>query len=142
MTPDQASPPIRDKRGRLLHGRPPWRQEPRAQSPPAVLKTKPSRKLESIWNPGDIAVATTAARRKGKISPPTHDEIRATIPPPIRPLTITTKEARAALAIGNSLLWKLIMSGRLETVFIGAKRLVLVSSLEKLVAEQLAKGNE
>jgi hypothetical protein len=37
------------------------------------------------------------------------------------------------LSIGNSLAWRLIAAGRLETIRLGARRLVIVRSIEKLI---------
>jgi hypothetical protein len=37
------------------------------------------------------------------------------------------------LSIGNSLAWRLIAAGRLETIRLGARRLVIVTSIERLI---------
>jgi hypothetical protein len=37
------------------------------------------------------------------------------------------------LSIGNSLIWRLIAAGRLETIRLGARRLVIVASVERLI---------
>jgi hypothetical protein len=129
MCPDQ-SEGIRDKRGKLL--RQPSAPRPAPAKPPPASKP---------WKPADVAVATKAARRTTKVSPFTRGEILMGVPPAIPTLTVSTQEARRALSIGNSLLWRLIMSGRLETIKLASKRLVLVTSIEKLVEEQRAKGN-
>jgi hypothetical protein len=131
---DQTSTIARDKRGRLLHGSTPPIKEPRAKSPPA-----PKRRY---WKPSDIAVATGVARRNAKTSPPTRGELLASVPAPIRPLTLSVREARLALGIGNSLMWRLIGAGKLQTILLGAKRFVVVASLEKLITDQIMKENE
>jgi hypothetical protein len=128
---DQAPTIVRDKRGRLLHGSTPPIQEPPAKSPPA-----PKRRY---WKPSDIAVATGVARRNAKTSPLSRKEILASVPPAIQPLTVSVQEARLALGIGNSLVWRLIGAGKLQTILLGAKRFVVVSSMERLIADQLTK---
>jgi hypothetical protein len=132
---DQTSTIVRDKRGRLLHGSTPPIQ-PREEPAP---KSAPKR---SYWKPADIAAATTAARRKTRASPATRGELLASVPAPIRPLTLSVREARLALGIGNSLMWRLIGAGKLQTILLGAKRFVLVASLEKLISDQLPKEIE
>lgn len=50
-----------------------------------------------------------------------------------KPLSVSVKTACALVGIGNTKMWELIKDGRVETVTIGRKRLVLYGSLEKLV---------
>lgn len=51
----------------------------------------------------------------------------------LKPLTVSVKTARQLLGIGNSKMWELIAEGRVETICLGRKRLVLYHSLEMLV---------
>jgi hypothetical protein len=51
-----------------------------------------------------------------------------------RPITVTIANARYISGLGNSTIWKLISEGRLDTVNIGRRRLVLYDSLEKLLS--------
>ena len=50
-----------------------------------------------------------------------------------RPISITVRQARDISGLGNSTIWKLIGEGRLETVSIGRRRLIVYDSLEKLL---------
>ena len=50
------------------------------------------------------------------------------------PLTVTVKTARGLLGVGNTTMWQLIKDHRVKTITIGRRRLVLFSSLERLVA--------
>jgi hypothetical protein len=134
---DQAPTIVRDKRGRLPAGSPPLIQ-PREEVAPNP-KSAPKRRY---WKPGDIAIATAEARRQTKNSPLSRKEILATTPAAIQPLTVSVQEARLALGIGNSLMWRLIGAGKLQTILLGAKRFVTVASMERLIAEQLAKEIE
>ena len=58
--------------------------------------------------------------------------------PALKPLTVSVKTARQLLDIGNSKMWSLIAEGRVETISIGRKRLVLYHSLEALVRSACA----
>jgi hypothetical protein len=52
-------------------------------------------------------------------------------------LVVSTRDARELLGrIGHSLLWKLIGQRKLETIRLGAKRMVVVASIERLIDEQ------
>jgi hypothetical protein len=53
-----------------------------------------------------------------------------------RPITVTIAHAREISGLGNSTIWKLISEGRLDTVSIGRRRLVLYDSLERLLSPQ------
>ena len=50
----------------------------------------------------------------------------------LKPLTVSVKTARQLLDIGNSKICELISEGKLRTVSVGRKRLVIYSSLEEL----------
>jgi len=49
------------------------------------------------------------------------------------PITITIKETRQVSGLGNTKIWELIGTGELETVRVGRRRLVIYSSLLKLL---------
>jgi excisionase family DNA binding protein len=49
------------------------------------------------------------------------------------PITITVAEARKVLSIGNTKLYELIDEGRLRTVKLGRRTLVLTESIRCLV---------
>jgi excisionase family DNA binding protein len=51
-------------------------------------------------------------------------------------VTCTAREACAASGLGNTTLYKLIGEGALETITVGRRRLIKVSSLLKLLGEQ------
>jgi hypothetical protein len=130
--PDQAPTIVRAKRARLPAG-----STPPIQPREEVAPNPTSAPKRRYWKPGDIAVATLASKRK--TSPLSRKEILAATPPAIRPLTVSVQEARLALGVGNSLVWRLIGAGKLQTVLLGAKRFVTVASMERLIAEQLTK---
>jgi excisionase family DNA binding protein len=51
-----------------------------------------------------------------------------------RPLAVTVKSACELVGVGNTTMWALIKAGRVKTVSIGRRRLVLYASLESLLA--------
>lgn len=51
-----------------------------------------------------------------------------------KPITVTIEVARSKLGIGRTKLYQLIAGGRLKTITIGRRRLVVYASLEALVA--------
>jgi excisionase family DNA binding protein len=51
----------------------------------------------------------------------------------LKPLTVDIKTACRLVGIGHSTLWKLISSGKLKSISIGRRRLIIYSSLEQLV---------
>lgn len=52
-----------------------------------------------------------------------------------KPLTVSVRNARETLDVGNTTLWKMIGDGRLSTIKIGRKRLVIYASIEALLRE-------
>ena len=57
-----------------------------------------------------------------------------------KPIAVTVPTARKISGLGNSTIWKLIAEGRLDTVRIGRRRLVLYRSLEKLLSPGAPDG--
>jgi excisionase family DNA binding protein len=53
----------------------------------------------------------------------------------IKPLAVTVKIACGLLGVGNTTMWGLIKAGRVKTVSIGRRRLVIYASLEALISE-------
>ena len=53
----------------------------------------------------------------------------------MEPVTVTVDGAKKALGLGTTKIYELIGSGELETVTIGRRRLVKVSSIKALVGE-------
>jgi len=51
-----------------------------------------------------------------------------------KPLTVTVAMARAISGLGNTTIWALIKSGKLESVRVHRRRLIVYRSLEKLLA--------
>jgi excisionase family DNA binding protein len=51
-------------------------------------------------------------------------------------LTTSVAEARKSLGIGHTKLYELINSGDLKTIRIGRRRLIIVDSIERLVADR------
>ena len=64
----------------------------------------------------------------------------ANVPELIKPLAVPVKTARWLLGIGNTKMWELIKTNRVETISIGRRRLVIFASLEKLLAPNLESG--
>jgi hypothetical protein len=50
-----------------------------------------------------------------------------------KPITVTVAMARKLSGLGNTTLWALIKVGKLKTVRVGRRRLVVVDSLEALL---------
>ena len=55
------------------------------------------------------------------------------------PLSVTIKVACKLVGIGNTTMWNLIKTGRVKTVKIGRRRLIIFSSLESLLAAEVGK---
>ena len=53
----------------------------------------------------------------------------------IKPLAVTVKTACQLVGVGNTTMWALIKAGRVKTVRIGRRRLVIYASLEGLVSD-------
>lgn len=53
-----------------------------------------------------------------------------------KPLAVSVKDACRILGVGNTTMWALIGDGRVKTMSIGRKRLVIYSSLESLIASE------
>ena len=51
-----------------------------------------------------------------------------------KPITVTVSEAKRLSGVGNTTIWKLIKAGRLQTVNVGRRRLVILKSLEAMLA--------
>jgi hypothetical protein len=54
----------------------------------------------------------------------------------IRPLAVPVKIACRLVGVGNTTMWGLIKAGRVKTVSIGRRRLVIYVSLESLLADE------
>jgi hypothetical protein len=50
-----------------------------------------------------------------------------------KPLTVTVAMAREISGLGNTTIWALIKSGRLESTCVGRRRLIVYCSLEELL---------
>jgi hypothetical protein len=53
-----------------------------------------------------------------------------------KPITVTIADARRLSGIGNTKLWELIKDGKVDTVSIGRRRLVVLASLERLLTPE------
>jgi excisionase family DNA binding protein len=53
----------------------------------------------------------------------------------VEPVTVTVDGAKRALGLGTTKIYELISSGDLETITIGRRRLVKVSSIKALVGD-------
>jgi excisionase family DNA binding protein len=51
----------------------------------------------------------------------------------MEPVTVTIQGARAALGLGNTKIYELIGTGKLQTVKVGRRTLVKISSIRALV---------
>jgi hypothetical protein len=61
---------------------------------------------------------------------------------PGKPLTVSVRRAREMLDISHTTVWKLISEKRLDTVQLGVKRLVIFSSIERLIDELRETSNK
>jgi excisionase family DNA binding protein len=57
-----------------------------------------------------------------------------TVPDSVKPLAVTVRTAAKILGVGNTTMWGLVKSGRVKTVTIGRRRLVIYASIETLLA--------
>jgi excisionase family DNA binding protein len=55
-------------------------------------------------------------------------------------ITVSCDEAMAALSIGRTMLYSLLADGSIASIKVGKKRLVLVSSINEWVQDQLSYG--
>ena len=62
-----------------------------------------------------------------------HDE-----PHRAKPLTVTVAMARSLSGLGNTTIWALIKSGKLESVRVRRRRLIVYRSLEQLLSPALS----
>jgi excisionase family DNA binding protein len=51
----------------------------------------------------------------------------------LKPLTVTVNTTRQLTGLGHSTVWQLIKDGRLKTIKVGKRRLVIYRSLELLL---------
>jgi excisionase family DNA binding protein len=51
-----------------------------------------------------------------------------------KPLAVPVKRACKLMGVGNTTMWGLIKTGRVKTVRIGRRRLIVYASLESLLA--------
>jgi excisionase family DNA binding protein len=54
-------------------------------------------------------------------------------PEDVKPLAVPVKTACRLVGVGNTTMWALIKSGRVKTVSLGRRRLVIYASLEALL---------
>ena len=52
-----------------------------------------------------------------------------------RPLAVPVKAACKLMGVGNTTMWALIKAGRVKTISIGRRRLIIYASLESLMSE-------
>jgi excisionase family DNA binding protein len=57
---------------------------------------------------------------------------------PSKPLAIPVNDALQAIGLGRTKFYELVKEGRIKTVVIGRRRLVVYSSLEALIASEAA----
>ena len=57
---------------------------------------------------------------------------------PLKPLTVSVQTAAALLGVGTTSIWGLIASRRIQVIRIGRRTLVVMTSLEALVATRVA----
>jgi excisionase family DNA binding protein len=62
--------------------------------------------------------------------------ISRSVPEDARPLAVSVKTACKLVGVGNTTMWSLIKAGRVKTVSIGRRRLVIYSSLESLLTPE------
>jgi excisionase family DNA binding protein len=50
-----------------------------------------------------------------------------------KPISVTVKTAREITGLGNTTIYELIKQGKLKTVAVGRRRLIIYTSLESLI---------
>jgi hypothetical protein len=60
----------------------------------------------------------------------------------LKPLAVTVRTAQDLIGIKNTKIWELISDGTVETVSIGKRRLVIFSSIERLIEALRQKQSE
>jgi excisionase family DNA binding protein len=71
-----------------------------------------------------MSICSTAISKEGsKVAAPTG----------LKPLSVTVRQARELLGVGNTTIWALIRDKKLRTVNVGRRRLVVYASLESIV---------
>jgi hypothetical protein len=103
---------VRNEKGRILH------KKPLARRPPTAAGT---------------------VEREEDLDVPPYIELFAK---PLKPVAMSIRTAREILGVGNTTIWRLIGQGRLETIRLFSKRLVLYSSIEQLIEELREKGGQ
>jgi Helix-turn-helix domain len=78
-----------------------------------------------------LAVARGQSKDTGGASP---------MPEGLRPLLVSPQQARLLLGVSMATLYNLMNAGALESCRIGGSRKITLSSIEKFVAEKMAKG--
>jgi excisionase family DNA binding protein len=68
----------------------------------------------------ELAIADEPRRKPRRLAPP-------------KPLTLTVGDTSKITGLGNTKIYELINQGRLKSVAIGRRRLVLYSSIEELL---------
>ncbi len=58
--------------------------------------------------------------------------------PELKPLLVTTAEARRLLGIGQTTYWKLVKSGKIQTAEVAGRRLPVYASIEEYVQKSAA----
>jgi len=56
----------------------------------------------------------------------------------VKPLAVPVKTACKLVGVGNTTMWALIKAGRVKTISIGRRRLIIFSSLESLLTSDAA----
>jgi excisionase family DNA binding protein len=56
---------------------------------------------------------------------------------PWKPISVTVQEARKLTGLGNTLIYELIKEGKLKSVAVGRRRLILYSSIERLLQPEV-----
>jgi excisionase family DNA binding protein len=62
--------------------------------------------------------------------------------PPLKPITVTVATALSLTGLGRTKLYALIKEGRIRTISIGRRTLVVYASLEELIAPQKTGGDQ
>ena len=64
------------------------------------------------------------------------------MPTASKPITVTVPAARQAIGLGNTKIWELIKEGKLRTVRVGGRVLVIYRSIEELLGIAAASEDE
>lgn len=81
-------------------------------------------------------------RSAGATPPTVPDSLDESSSRSMRPLAVSVKTARELIGVGNTSMWALIKSGQVDVIRPGRRTLVVLASLEALIATLAASARQ